>query len=79
MDLHPNQAWQHSGAYDPAGRYLFPDNEVAMSAIRKLSARNILRVDPVDLREDQPQEEGIAMGNREAQPIAPMSVASHRR
>jgi DNA invertase Pin-like site-specific DNA recombinase len=44
---------------DPAGRYLFPDDEAAMHAMRKLRAHHIHQV---DLREDQPQQEGYCYG-----------------
>jgi hypothetical protein len=40
---------------DPAGRYLFPDDEAAMQAIRALRVHSINRV---DLREHQHQKEG---------------------
>ncbi|RWM51753.1 MAG: recombinase family protein, partial [Mesorhizobium sp.] len=44
---------------DPAGRYLFPDEEKATQAIRKLREHSI---DHIDLREDQPHEEGYCYG-----------------
>jgi len=45
--------------YDPAGRYLFPDDEAAMCSIRQLRAHSI---DHVDLREDQHHDEGYCYG-----------------
>ena len=45
--------------YDPAGRYLFPDDEAALRTICKLRAH---RIDHVDLREDQPHKEGYCYG-----------------
>ena len=46
-------------SYDPAGRYLFPDDEATMRAMRKLREHGI---DHVDSREDQPHEEGYCYG-----------------
>jgi hypothetical protein len=46
-------------SYDPAGRYLFPDDQAALQAIRKLRDHIIRQL---DLRADQPQQEGYCYG-----------------